>query len=48
MKKQSSASIKYDTPTIKTTAETKPKKTNIRVNMMTPRKNKINIIKRKK
>lgn len=48
MKKQSSASIKYDTPMIKTTADTKPKKTNIRVNMMNPRKNKINIIKRKK
>lgn len=48
MKKQSSASLKYETPTITTSAVTKPKKTNIRVSMMKPKKSKINIIKRKK
>jgi hypothetical protein len=48
MKKQSSASLKYDTPTLTTSANTKPKETNIRVNMMKPRKNKINIINKKK
>ena len=47
MKKQSSASLKYETPTIVTTAVTKPKKTSIRVSMMKPKKSKINIIKKK-
>jgi len=47
MKKQSSASIKYDSPTITTSAVAKPQKTNIRVSMMKPKKPKINI-KRKK
>jgi len=47
MKKQTSASIKFDTPTITTTAATKPKKTNIRVSMMKPKKSKINITKKK-
>lgn len=47
MKKQTSASIKFDTPTITTTAVTKPKKTNIRVSMMKPKKSKINITKKK-
>lgn len=48
MKKQSSASLKYETPTIKTTADTKPKETNIRVSMMKPKKSKINLIRKKK
>ena len=48
MKKQSSASIKYDTPKITTTADAKPKKSNLHVAMMKPRKVKINIIKKKK
>lgn len=48
MKKQTSASLKYETPTITTTADTKPKKTSMRVNMMNPRMKKINIIKKKK
>jgi hypothetical protein len=47
MKKQTSASLKYETPTITTTADSKPKKTNIRVSMMKPKKSKINIIKKK-
>ena len=48
MKKQTSASLKYETPTLTTPADTKPKKTNIRVSMMKPKKSKINIIKKKK
>jgi len=47
MKKQTYASLKYETPTITTTADSKPKKTNIRVSMMKPKKSKINIIKKK-
>ena len=48
MIKKSFASLKYGTPTLKTTADTKPKKTSMRVNMLSPRKNKINSIKRNK
>lgn len=46
MKCNTSASLKYGTPTLKTTAQPKPKKTNIRVSMMKPKKT--NTIKRKK
>jgi hypothetical protein len=48
MKKKSSASIKYDTPAIISTADTKPKKSSLHVAMMKPRKVKINIIKKRK
>jgi hypothetical protein len=48
MKKQTSASIKYDTPKIIATADTKPKKSNLHVAMMKPSKVKINIIKKRK
>jgi len=47
MKKQTSASLKFETPTITTTADSNPKKTNIRVSMMKPKKSKINIIRKK-
>lgn len=47
MKKQTSASLKFETPTITTTADRKPKKTSIRVSMMKPKKSKINIIRKK-
>lgn len=47
MKKQTSASLKFETPTITTTADSKPKKTNISVSMMKPKKSKINIIRKK-
>jgi hypothetical protein len=47
MKSKSSASIKYNTPVIKTTADTKPQKTNIRVPMLKSNKSKKNIIKKK-
>lgn len=42
MKDYSSASIKYDTSTIITTADTKPKKSSLNVAMMKPKKKKIN------
>lgn len=47
MKKQKSASLKFETPIIKTTADSKPKKTNISVSIVKPKKSKINIIKKK-
>lgn len=47
MIKQSSASIKFDTPVIKTSADAKPQKTNIRVPMLKSNKSKKNIIKKK-
>ena len=46
MKNTKSASLKYGTPMLKSTAQTKQKKTNIRVSMMKPKKS--NTIKRKK
>lgn len=42
MKSKSSASIKFDIPTITTTADTKPKKSNLNVAVMKPKKTKIN------
>lgn len=48
MTMKSLSSLKYGTPTLTTTAVAKPQKTNIRVSMMNPRKNKINIIKKNK
>lgn len=42
MKSKSSASIKFDIPTITTTADTKPKKSNLNVAVMKPKKVKIN------
>jgi hypothetical protein len=47
MIKKSSASIKFDIPTLKTSADTKPQKTNIRVPMLKSNKSKKNIIKKK-
>lgn len=44
---KSSASLKFDSPVIKTTATPKPQKTNMRVSMLKPKKSKINIIKKK-
>jgi len=47
MIKKSSASIKYNTPIMKTTADAKPQKTNIRVPMLKSNKSKKNIIRKK-
>jgi hypothetical protein len=47
MKSKSYANIKFDIPTLKTTADAKPKKTSIRVPMLKPNKSKKNIIKKK-
>jgi hypothetical protein len=42
MKIQTSASLKFETPIIKTTADSKPKKRNISVSIVKPKKSKIN------